>query len=34
MKDYFNKRERDTHLIIMFMAEIVSNFKGIGRAHV
>lgn len=27
MRDYFNKRERDTHLIIMFMAEIVSNFK-------
>lgn len=27
MRDYFNKTERDTHLVILFMAEIVKNFK-------
>lgn len=27
MKNYFNKCERDTHLVILFMAELVSNFK-------
>ena len=27
MKEYFNKTERDTHIILLFMAEIISNFK-------
>ena len=27
MKDYFNQKERDTHIIILFMAEIVGQFK-------